>query len=110
MGTRGKLGTEKERYHIHGFLVFKLGKGFEDFREWHSRQRLSLLDSKAKVSKRVYYVTNYMTKDVPRIRRSKTMVKLCDCYTKNKGLIRNGFLSTAKSSMIDCVAKNFNFF
>ena len=105
-----EFGEDNGRYHIHGFLVFKYSKSFTDFREWHSRQNIVLLENNKKVSKRVYYLTNYMCKDVPRIRRSKTLVALTKTYHKNKGLIRNGFMSLATDNINACIDNNFNFF
>ena len=94
-----EYGSENGRYHIHGFLVFRFGKGFKDFRDWHSRQNIVLLGTDKKVSKRVYYLTNYMSKDVPRIRRSKSLVALVNVYKKNKRLLRNDFTTTANNNI-----------
>lgn len=94
-----EFGELNSRYHIHGFLVFKFGKGFEDFREWKSRQNIVLLENSKKVSKRVYYLTNYMCKEVPRIRRSKSTITLVANYKKIKGLERHGFNSLCSESM-----------
>ena len=87
-----EYGSEKERYHIHGFLVFKPGCGFEDFRKWHSRQQLIELKKK-NIKARIRYLTNYSVKQVPRLRRSKMLCKLWN-YKKSMNSIRNNFYST----------------
>lgn len=105
-----EFGEINERYHIHGFLIFKYGKGFEDFKEWNSRQNIVLLDGNKKVSKRVYYLTNYMCKDVPRIRRSKTTCTLVANYKKIKGLKRAGFNSLCNETMRTTIDNIGDFF
>lgn len=84
-----EYGEDTNRYHLHGFLILKPSKTFEDFRKWHSRQNLRELPSEASIKKRVYYVTNYLVKSIPRIRRGKTLVKLTNAYKKKKTLIRD---------------------
>ena len=78
-----EYGEDNGRYHIHGFLCFKYGRGFVDFVEWHSRQKIELMEE-CKLKKKVRYLTKYAVKQVPRIRKSKTMVKLVKFYVKNK--------------------------
>lgn len=81
-----ELGSEKERYHIHGFLTFSEDYGFDDFRKWHSRQNLKKLDY---YGGKVKYLTKYTTKSVPRIRRSKLLSILYTYHSKHKGLKRH---------------------
>ena len=44
-----EYGEDNGRYHIHGFLVFKYGYGFEDFRKWPSRQKLEEISEKIRL-------------------------------------------------------------
>lgn len=73
-----EYGEDNNRYHIHGFGVYRDGKGFEDFRRWPCRQKIEIMNS-TKARKKIKYLTNYMVKDLPRIRRSKNMV-----YIRNR--------------------------
>lgn len=81
-------GEENGRYHIHGFITFKLGFGFQDFIEWHSRQKIELLEP-YKVKSKIRYLTNYMSKQVPRLRRSKMLCKIRNQIKSKSGLRRN---------------------
>ena len=83
-----EFGEDNGRYHIHGFLCFKYGYGFVDFVEWHSRQKIELMED-YKLKKKVRYLTKYAVKQVPRIRKSKTMVKLVTFMKSKKSYKRN---------------------
>ena len=65
-------GEENGRYHIHGLGVFRENKGLEDFYKWHSREDIKLLETTQYGSK-IHYLTNYMSKSVPRLRRNKRL-------------------------------------
>lgn len=67
-----EYGEQEGRYHIHGFGVFLDGKDLEDFYEWHSREEIRLLNNYI-VEKKIKYLTNYATKNVPRLRRNRTL-------------------------------------
>lgn len=73
-----EYGEDNNRYHIHGFGVYRDNKTFEDFRKWSSRQKIETLDN-SKAHKKIKYLTNYMVKAIPRLRRSKNM-----CYLRNR--------------------------
>lgn len=77
-----EFGEDKGRYHVHGFLCFRYGYGFEDFRQWHSRQKLEALENNAK--KKIRYLTDYSIKQAPRLRRSKSLSVLYTYYKKKK--------------------------
>lgn len=69
-----EFGEENERYHIHFVGVFKLGLSFDDFvRSWHSRQNLEKVHD---IAKTTAYLVKYVSKELPRIRRNKNLVKL----------------------------------
>lgn len=85
-----EYGEDNGRYHIHGFGVFREGKGFNDFRRWPCRCKIQALESAA-LKKKIKYLTKYAVKDLPRLRRSKNFVKLVKIATKYKGLKRNDF-------------------
>ena len=81
-----EYGEENERYHIHGFLCFKYGYGVFDFMQWHSREDIREL--KTGIKKQVKYLTDYTSKSVPRIRRSKSLSALNTYYKKYKRLYK----------------------
>lgn len=85
-----EYGEDNGRYHIHGFLCFKYGFGFADFVQWHSRQKIIELDNG---NKRIKYLTDYSSKQAPRIRRSKSLSALYTYFKNRKGLYKN-FKST----------------
>lgn len=66
-------GEEKGRYHVHGFGVFKDSNSFESFRKWHSGQNIKTLNGN-ELFKKVKYLTKYAVKQLPRVRRSKTLI------------------------------------
>lgn len=80
-----EFGEDNGRYHIHGFGVFKTDKGFTDFVKWPCRQKIETL-SDYKLKQKVRYLTQYAVKDLPRRRRSKTMVYLSNWYLSDKKL------------------------
>ena len=80
-----EYGEDNGRYHVHGFLIFRYGCGFNDFRLWHSRQKLQELTDNIK-KKKIRYLTKYAVKSVPRLRRSKMCSILYNEYTKHKKL------------------------
>ena len=81
-----EYGEDNGRYHIHGFLCFKFGYGFVDFTEWHSRQKIVELDS---ANKRIKYLTDYSSKQAPRIRRSKSLSVLYAYFKKRKRMYKH---------------------
>ena len=83
-----EFGEDNNRYHIHGFLIFRYGKTWEDFRLWHSRQKIEEL-TENKIRKKVHYLTKYAVKSVPRIRRSKMASTLYNQFKSEKCLLRS---------------------
>lgn len=79
-----------KRYHIHGFCIRKYSltedEFFNEFRKWHSRQNIRLYKDIKQCLKRVRYITKYIVKDIPKIRRSKGMSKLFNYYKSIKKL------------------------
>lgn len=73
-----EYGEDNNRYHIHGFGVYRDNKSFEDFRKWPSRQKIETMNE-VKARKKIKYLTNYMIKSIPRLRRSKNM-----CFIRNR--------------------------
>lgn len=84
-----EYGEDNERYHLHGFGVFRRNKDFKNFTSWHSRQNIKKLciENEKAVKKKIKYLTNYACKCVPRIRRNKKMVELERGITKAKKLL-----------------------
>lgn len=102
-----EFGEDNGRYHVHGFLCFKYGYGFEDFKKWHSRQNLVLIDEKNCVSmKKIRYLTNYSAKSAPRIRRSRSLSRLYAYYKSHKRFSRNfpkTFVEEFNNQIAKCV-------
>ena len=84
-----EYGEENGRYHLHGFGIYKEGKGFNDFISWDYRNKIESL-TEGKIKKKIKYLTNYSAKSLPRIRRSKTLVYLLKRHKKEK-CMKNGF-------------------
>lgn len=98
-----EFGEDNGRYHIHGFGVYKLGRGFADFIKWPCRTKIETLDG-AKVKKKIHYLTNYAVKDLPRIRRSKSLVFLLKKYNLSRAL-ENSFQDCFKCQMNVAICK-----
>ena len=103
-----EYGEDNHRYHIHGFLIFRYGKGFNDFRKWHSRQKIEELSDR-KIKKKVKYLTKYAVKSVPRIRRSKMASLLYTSFLKVKR-ISHSFECLANEDMKEVVDNKINLF
>lgn len=80
-----EYGEDNNRYHIHGFGVYRENKGFKDFVKWHSRTKIQDL-SVNNLKKKVKYLTKYAVKSLPRIRRSKNLCFLRNENKRYKGL------------------------
>lgn len=78
-----EYGEENERYHIHGFGVYRIGKGFDDFREWKYLQKIRTLDNVG-LRQKAKYLTKYAVKALPRLRRSKTYIMYKKAFTRFK--------------------------
>lgn len=79
-----EYGEDNGRYHIHGFGVFREGKGFKDFIKWPCRTKIQDLN-KSNLKKKVKYLTKYAVKSLPRRRRSKNLVYLSNRMRKFNG-------------------------
>lgn len=66
-------GELNGRYHIHGIGALREDKTMTDFYNWHSREDIKLLDGDCKISASVRYLTNYLSKSVPRLRRNRRL-------------------------------------
>lgn len=78
-----EFGEDKGRYHIHGFGCFRENRDFSDFIKWPCRNKIQCLD-KPTIKKKVKYLTNYAVKDLPRIRRSKSLVFMIKYYNQHR--------------------------
>lgn len=83
-----EYGEDTNRYHIHGFGVFREGKGFQDFIKWPCRNKIQDLNC-ANLKKKVKYLTKYAVKSLPRRRRSKNLVYLSNKHKSFKGMRYN---------------------
>lgn len=96
-----------KRYHIHGFCVRKYSLSeyefFNEFRKWHSRQNIRLYKDIKQCLKRVRYISKYIVKDIPKVRRSKGMSRLFNYYKSIKKLRRN-----FNTLMIDKLVQFYN--
>lgn len=86
-----EYGEDNGRYHIHGFGVYRIGKDFDNFREWKYIQNIKSLDS-VSLKKKAKYLTKYAVKALPRLRRSKTYIMYKKAFTRLKSL-KKDFLS-----------------
>lgn len=89
-----ELGEDKERYHIHFIGIMKPNKTYMDFNNnWHSRRQIEkVIDYKRTIN----YLTNYVSKQAPRIRRSKELIRVFNHYKKSKSWRNYGFETFAK--------------
>lgn len=83
-----EYGSENGRYHIHFIGALKRTKTFNDFKHWHSRNNLKELKD---IGKAIHYLTDYTTKQAPRIRKSKNMLKLTELNRKARKWSNYGF-------------------
>lgn len=89
-----EYGGETERYHIHGFGIFSHNKTMcDDFFKWHSIEEIEILKGK-KLDKKVKYLTKYVSKDIPTIHRSKSLIKVEKVLKGPISLFKSGFYST----------------
>lgn len=84
-----EYGEDNQRYHIHGFGVYRDQKSFDDFRKWPCRQKIETLPI-AKLRTKIKYLTKYAVKSLPRLRRSRGMSLLHKTHKRYKRL-KNGF-------------------
>lgn len=91
-----EYGEENGRYHIHFFGVYKRGKTHNDFHSgWHSIANIKPLKHKD-----IRYVTDYTSKQCPRVRQSKSMLELVRNYKKARSFDFYEF---------DSIAVNYDF-
>ena len=74
-----EYGELNDRYHVHYVGIFKDDKTFKEFHSWHS---FSWAEPVISVRKTSQYLCDYMVKQVPRIRRSKNMIKIEKLWQK----------------------------
>ena len=72
-------GEHNQRYHVHYVGIFRDNKTFADLFAWHSREDIQRVKSARSVAR---YLCNYIVKQVPRIRRNKTLIKVSEEYKK----------------------------
>ena len=79
-----EYGTKSGRYHIH-FLAVNKQDFFIDYdtmrERWHSFLEIERIP-KWKQERKIKYLTNYVTKNVPRIRRNKRLIALEKDYSR----------------------------
>lgn len=85
-----EYGEENGRYHCHYVGIFKDNKTFEDLFSWHSREDIQRVKSDRAVAR---YLCNYIVKQVPRIRRNKTLIKISKDMQKCRNWSNIGFTS-----------------
>ena len=74
-------GLQNGRYHCHFVGVFKDNKHFADLYQWHSREDCQRVKSARSVAR---YLCNYIVKEVPRLRRNKTLIKISEEMQKSR--------------------------
>lgn len=94
-----ELGSEHERYHIHFIGVLKSGIEYKTFLDgWHSICHIQKVIS---VKNSINYLTDYVVKQVPRIRRNKKLVDAFKHYQKSLMWSRYGFKESFAKDEID---------
>lgn len=88
-----ELGENNGRYHCHYVGVFKDNKSFDDLFKWHSREDIQRVKSSKSVAR---YLCNYIVKQVPRIRRNKTLIEISKNKQKSVYWSYLGFESISK--------------
>lgn len=96
-------GNEKERYHIHFIGILKDNLVYKSFLDgWHSFAHIQKVIS---VKNSVNYLTDYVVKQVPRIRRNKKLVAAFKHYQKSLSWSRYGFENSFAKEEIDNAVK-----
>lgn len=91
-----EFGGDNGRYHIHFIGVFNEGKTFNDVFRWTSREDIQKVKSITKVAR---YLCDYVTKNVPRIRRNKELIRCSNLMKKANYYEGLGFQSIAAEYM-----------
>lgn len=96
-----EFGELNGRYHVHYIGVLKNNVLYLDFiSNWHSRCDIQKVLSMRRIAD---YLTDYMTKQAPRIRRSKDLVRLYEKYKKSNMWRDYGFKDLASEEVKNAV-------
>lgn len=98
-----EYGEKNNRYHIHFIGSMKYGKTTNDFFKrdiWKSRRDIRVVDTKKNIAS---YLVKYLSKDLPRIRSNKMMVKLIKAYKVGNRFDNLHFSSIGKSYQVGVV-------
>ena len=89
-----EYGEDNGRYHIHALGTWKdYDLKYTDFyNEWSSRATIEKLEQ-WKYRKKAKYLTKYVVKDIPRIRRNKVLLQAQKHYKKYISMKNSGFNS-----------------
>lgn len=88
-----EYGDENGRYHCHFIGVLKNGIKYSEFNSsWHSFAFIEKVKSRRKTAK---YLCEYTSKQVPRLRRSKSLITCMKHYVKARKWNYLGFDSLA---------------
>lgn len=84
-----EYGEDNNRYHLHFIGLLNQGVEYSEFLlAWHSRAQIEKVIS---VNKATNYLTDYVSKQAPRIRRNAALIAACRHYHKSKKWSRLGF-------------------
>lgn len=84
-----EYGEDNGRYHIHFIGLLRNSVTYLDFcNAWHSRAQIEKVIS---IKRAVNYLTDYVVKQAPRIRRNKVLVDMFNHYQKSESWKRYGF-------------------
>lgn len=96
-----EYGEDNNRYHVHFIGILKNNVLYLDFiNAWHSRCDIEKMYS---VKQATNYLTDYMCKQVPRIRRNKELIKVFNHYKKSINWSNYGFKGFAKQEQQDAL-------
>lgn len=96
-----EYGEENGRYHVHFIGVIKNNVLYLDFiNAWHSRCEIEKMYS---VKQACNYLTDYVSKQAPRIRRNKELIKVFNHYKKSISWKNYGFKGFAEQEKQDAL-------
>jgi hypothetical protein len=97
-----EYGEDNGRYHIHALGTWRnYDLKYTDFyKDWSSRSTIEKLET-WKYRKKAKYLTKYVVKDIPRIRRNKVLLQAQKHYKKYMSMKNYGFNGIANEHYND---------
>lgn len=101
-----EYGEDNGRYHIHALGTWRnYDLLYSDFyQEWSSRSTIEKLEQ-WKYKKKAKYLTKYVVKDVPRLRRNKVLLNAQKLYKKYVSMKHYRFASLSEKYLNDMICQ-----